>query len=166
MNALDIKQENAVAISIDTKKSIKAGVSDNTLYAYRRALLELDKLLDIELNDAVLAEYITYHHQSGKSPSTIVQVVAAVKWMGKNNIPPDTSVVGAITLRTLVGIRREGKDHGHGQVDGLTWTDVERVCSFTGASQTLAGLRDSAMSKGVYSTSKPARRIRRDQGSG
>ena len=30
-------------------------------------------------------------------------------------------------------------------MDGLTWKDVERVCSFAEASKTLAGLRDSAM---------------------
>ena len=40
---------------------------------------------------------------------------------------------------------REGVDRGRGQVDGLIWKDVERVCSFAEASRTLAGLRDSAM---------------------
>ncbi len=56
-----------------------------------------------------------------------------------------TDIVGAVTERTLAGIRREGKDRGRGQVDGLTWDDVKRVCSFAEASRTLAGLRDSAM---------------------
>ena len=150
MDALAIGQKNAVAISVDTKELIKAGVSDNTLKAYRRALVELNawvyaiKRADSEpLKDAVLAEYITQLHRSGKAPSTIAQVVAAVKWQAKNIDCPD--VVGAITLRTLAGIRRDGKERGRGQVDGLTWKDVERVSSFAEASRTLAGLRDSAL---------------------
>ena len=143
MDALAIGQKNAVAISVDTKELIKAGVSDNTLKAYRRALVELDAWRDAELNDSVLAMYITELHQCGKAPSTIAQVVAAVKWQAKNIDRPD--VVGAITLRTLAGIRREGKERGRGQVDGLTWKDVERVSSFAEASRTLAGLRDSVL---------------------
>ena len=143
MDALAIGQKNAVAISVDTKELIKAGVSDNTLKAYRRALVELDAWRDAELNDSVLASYITELHQCGKAPSTIAQVVAAVKWQAKNIDRPE--VVGAITLRTLAGIRREGKERGRGQVDGLTWKDVERVSSFAEASRTLAGLRDSAL---------------------
>ena len=143
MDALAIGQKNAVAISVDTKELIKAGVSDNTLKAYRRALVELDAWRDAELNDSVLAMYITELHQCGKAPSTIAQVVAAVKWQAKNIDRPD--VVGAITLRTLAGIRREGRERGRGQVDGLTRVGMERVCSFAEASKTLAGLRDSAM---------------------
>ena len=89
MDALAIGQKNAVVISLDTEELIKAGVSENTLKAYRRALVELNtwlyamKRADSEpLKDAVLAEYITQLHQSGKAPSTIAQVVAAVKWTG------------------------------------------------------------------------------------
>ena len=143
MDALAIGQKNAVVISLDTEELIKAGVSENTLKAYRRALVELDAWRDAELNDSVLASYITELHQCGKAPSTIAQVVAAVKWQAKNIDRPD--VVGAITLRTLAGIRRDGKERGRGQVDGLTWKDVERVSSFAEASRTLAGLRDSAL---------------------
>lgn len=50
-----------------------------------------------------------------------------------------------VTTRTLAGIRREGKDRGRGQVDGLTWTEVERVCAFAESEGTVLGLRDSAM---------------------
>ena len=56
-----------------------------------------------------------------------------------------SEIVGAVTKRTLAGMRREGKERGRDQVDGLTWNDAERVCSFTEASRTLAGLRDSAL---------------------
>ena len=143
MDALAIGQKNAIAISVDTKELIRAGVAENTLKAYRRALMSFEAWIDAELNDVMLAEYLTHLHQLGKSPSTIAIVVAAVKWQGKNLNRKD--VIGAITERTLAGIRREGKDRGRGQVDGLTWKEVERVCSFAEASRTLAGLRDSAL---------------------
>ena len=45
----------------------------------------------------------------------------------------------------MAGIRREGKDRGRGQVDGLIWQDVERVCIYAETEGTLAGLRDTAM---------------------
>ena len=45
----------------------------------------------------------------------------------------------------MAGIRREGRDRGRGQVDGLIWQDVERVCIYAETEGTLAGLRDSAM---------------------
>ena len=82
MNELTVRQENAVAISVETEELIRAGVSENTLKAYRRALQVLEAWLVVEetgLNDAVLAEYITQLHRQGKSPATIAQVVAAVK---------------------------------------------------------------------------------------
>ena len=39
----------------------------------------------------------------------------------------------------------QGKDRGRGQVDGLIWQDVERVCVYAETEGTLAGLRDAAM---------------------
>ena len=146
MNELAVTFEQGtqpLAVSDSTKGLIRSGVSENTLRAYRRALDNLSGWLNAPLDDAVLAEYITHLHQSGKSPSTIAQVIAAVKWQAKNIGQPE--VVGAITLRTLAGIRREGKDRGRGQVDGITWSEMERVCSFAEASKTLSGLRDSAL---------------------
>ena len=50
-----------------------------------------------------------------------------------------------ITQATLAGIRREGRDRGRGQVDGLVWRDVERICAYAETEDTLIGLRDSAM---------------------
>ena len=90
----------------------------------------------------MLATYITGLHHQGKSPATIAQVVAAVKWTASKS---RIDVVGEITQRTLAGIRREGKDRGRGQVEGLIWQDVERIAAFAEADKTIAGLRDSAM---------------------
>lgn len=146
MKELAVREQNAVAISADTKELIKAGASENTLEAYRRALLALDAWLEAEgreLSDTVLAEYVTELHRSGKSPSTISQALATVKWGTKNAGQPE--VVGVFTDRTLAGIRREGKERGRGQVDGLSWRDVDRICAKAEKDGGLAGLRDAAM---------------------
>ena len=45
----------------------------------------------------------------------------------------------------MAGIRREGRDRGRGQVDGLIWQDVERVCIYAETEGTLTGLRDASM---------------------
>lgn len=105
------------------------------------AMKDLDAWLcdaAIVLNDVILAAYLTELHDSGKSPATVAQVVAAVKWQAKNL--RRENVVGAITERTLAGIRRDGKERGRGQVDGITWSDMERVCGYAEAGRTIAGL--------------------------
>ena len=93
------------------------------------------------LDDGLLADYITGLHAGGKAPSTIAQAVAAVRWQAKN---AGIEIVGEVTTRTLAGIRRE-EDRGRGQADGLTWSDVERVCAFAEMDKSIAGLRDSAL---------------------
>ena len=118
MNELAVRRENSLAISIENEELIKAGVAENTLKAYGWALEKLEAWINDGanafrldgngngghgLNDAVLAEYITELHQQGKSPATIAQVVAAVKWSAKNRNRKD--VAGAITERTLAGLR-------------------------------------------------------------
>ena len=88
MNELVTQQEETgLVISSETTELIQAGVADNTLNAYRRATQKLELWLGGKpLTDASLAEYITLLHQQGKSPSTIAQVVAAVKWrVGKSH---------------------------------------------------------------------------------
>ena len=122
------QQETTLAISAEATELIQAGVADNTLNAYRRATQKLEVWLDGQpLTDVSLTEYITLLHQQGKSPSTIAQVIAAVRWrVGKSH----AEVVGEITQRTLAGIRREGKARGRGQVEGIVWSEVDRVCAF------------------------------------
>ena len=148
MHDLVVKPEHMIVISDSTKELIRAGVSHNTLAAYGRALTKLDTWLSTagidprELNDELLALYITHLHESGKSPATIAQAVAAVKWQS-NNL--NRKVAGVITERTLTGIRRDGRDRGRGQVDGLTREGMLQVVSYAEASRTLVGLRDSAM---------------------
>ena len=119
-------------------------LSENTLKAYQRALQCLEIWLSGRtLSDALLANYITTLHEDGKSPATIGQAVAAVKWQLKHQLQETFNF--PITRATLAGIRREGKDRGRGQVDGLIWQDVERVCVYAETEGTIAGLRDAAM---------------------
>ena len=127
----------------EVKRLMAASLSSNTQRAYRQALESFDVYLKGRLfTDGELAGYITHLYDRGKSPSTITIVVAAVKWRLKKSDAPSHL---PMTDTVLAGIRREGKDRGRGQVDGLDWQAVERVCVFAEAEKTLAGLRDSAM---------------------
>ena len=100
MNTLAIKQENAVVISDSTKELIRAGVSENTPKAYRRALKELDAWTAVEESGS----RINTNGNGGHSLNDVV--VATVKWRGLED------AVGEITLRSLAGIRREGRECG------------------------------------------------------
>ena len=139
-------EPNAAPLQLpeETESLIKASIAENTLKAYQRALQSLTAwLAGRTLSDALLANYITILHETGKSPATIGQAVAAVKWQLKHQ--SQESINFPITQSTLAGIRREGRDRGRGQVDGLIWQDVERVCILAEMENSLAGLRDSAM---------------------
>ena len=132
-----------VEVSDETKGLIRASVSENTEKNYRYWSSQIELwLMGRVLDDGLLAAYITELHQSGKSPATISQAVASVRWLARNN---GVEIVGEITVKTLSGIRRAGKDRGRGQVDGLTWSEVERVCAFAEMEGSVAGLRDSAL---------------------
>ena len=66
------------------KRLMSTALSHNTQLAYRRALQSLEQYLNgQQLTDGELAAYITPLHGNGKSPATIAQVVAAVKWQLK-----------------------------------------------------------------------------------
>ena len=137
---------NQVAISDETEELVIASTAPSTVDTYRRAMQHLERWLDgRSLSDNLLASYITGLYQDGKSPATIGKVVAAVKWTGKHNGAGTRNFLFEITERTLAGIRRKGKNRGRGQVDGMTWSEVERVCALADADNTVAGLRDSAL---------------------
>ena len=107
----------------ETESLINASVAENTRKAYRRALHALERwLAGRSLSDELLATYITTLHKDGKSPATIGQVLAAVKWQLKHQSTQQMNL--SITLATLSGIRRDGKERGRGQVDGLIWQEV------------------------------------------
>ena len=128
----------------ETETLIKGSLAENTLKAYQRALQRLTRWLSGQtLTDALFATYITEMHTDAKSPATIAQAVAAVKWQLKHQSQDTLNL--PITQATLSGIRRNGKDRGRGQVDGLIWQDVERICLLAEMENSLSGLRDAAM---------------------
>ena len=127
-----------------TETLIKASLSENTQKTYQRVLHKLEVWLSgCPLSDSLLASYITEMHTDGKSPATIGQVVAAVKWQLKHQSQKAVNL--PIAQATLAGIRRDGQDRGRGQVEGLIWQDVERVCLLAEMEKTLTGLRDAAI---------------------
>ena len=148
-------QNNTALVNVEPKEAplqlpeetaflIKASIAENTQKAYQRALQSLEIWLSGRtLSDALLANYITTLYEEGKSPATIGQLVAAVKWQLKHQSQETLNF--PITQATLAGIRRAGRDRGRGQVDGLIWQDVERVCIYAETEGTLVGLRDAAM---------------------
>ena len=73
-------------------------------------------------------------YQDERSPATISKIVAAVKWTVKNH---SETIPCEITEKTLAGIRRKGKNRGRGQVDGITWEEVEQVCALAQAEGTI-----------------------------
>ena len=135
--------QDQVIISEETEELVKASVAPSTVKTYRLAMQQLEIWLDGRtLSDNLLATYITELYQAGKSPATISKIVAAVKWTVKNQ---GVGISFEITEKALAGIRCKGKDRGRGQVDGITWEEVEQICALAEAEGTVAGLRDSAM---------------------
>ena len=137
---------NHVAISDKTGKLVKASIAPSTVKTYQFAMQQLEIWLNgRSLKDSLLANYITGLYQDGKSPSTISKIVAAVKWTAKNHDAGIKDFPLEFTEKTLTSIRREGKDRGRGQVDGITWEEVEQICALAEAEATVAGLRDSGL---------------------
>ena len=135
-----------VVISDETEELVKASIAPSTVETYRLAMQQLEIWLDgRSLNDKLFANYITGLYQDGKSPSTISKIVAAVKWTAKNRGVGAKKLSFEITEKALAGIRRKGKGRGRGQVDAITWEEVERICALAEAEGTVAGLRDSAL---------------------
>ena len=128
-----------------TADLIEKSFAQNTIRNRRQALKQFDEWLHgREIRDRLLAEYITHLFDIGKAPGTISIVVSAVKWYLKHR-NGGTPVELPITSATLSGIRREGKDRGRGQRNGLTWREVEKICAVQEADGTLRGLRNSAI---------------------
>ena len=128
-----------------TAELIEKSFAENTMRNRRQALKLFDEWLNGRAcSDGLLAEYATHLFDIGKAPGTISIVVSAVKWLLKHRNggkPVDLSITSA----TLSGIRREGRDRGRGQRNGITWHEVEKICGVQEADGTLRGLRNSAI---------------------
>ena len=124
-------------------------LSPNSRRAYQLAWRQLDEFLTTKgetvnnLTDIELATYLSTLDAKGIAPTTLSVCFAAVKWYFSNVLALDVQF--PISKKRLRTIRRDAKERGRGQVDGLTWADVERVCAFAEADKSLAGSRDSAL---------------------
>ena len=128
-----------------TADLIEKSFAENTLRNRRHALQKFDEWLQgRQITDALLAEYITHLFDIGKAPGTISIAVSAAKWFLKHR-NGGTPVELPITTATLSGIRREGRERGRGQRNGLTWREVEKICAVQEADGTLRGVRNSAI---------------------
>ena len=147
-------QETAIVPSVEeavelipepTARLVEKSFAENTVRNRRQALQHFqDWLQGREIRDGLLAEYITHLFDEGKAPGTISIVVSAVKWMLKHRNGGQI-VDLPITSATLSGIRREGRDRGRGQRNGLTWREVEKICAVQEADGTRRGIRNSAI---------------------
>lgn len=153
-------EETGIVISEQTAELIRDSYAPNTLKNYRRMLKLFGRWLNgRQITDQSLAEYFTHLFSEGKAPSTIDSVFSAVKWLLKRKTGK-TNLEFPITNAALTGIRRKGRDRGYGQRNGLTWTQVEKMCAVQEISGTLQGLRNSAllhvMSDGLLRASEAA----------
>ena len=97
-----------------------------------------------EITDEVIADYLTRLFQKGNSVSTIRIALDSIKrGLKENNNGVD--VLLPITTLVMEGIRREGRDRGQGQRNGLTWEQIEKICAVQEDDGTLRGLRNSAI---------------------
>ena len=126
-----------------------ASIAKNTWIAYQGALDRLQDFLRKQgrdltgLDDSQLAEYLTRLHGSGASPASAAMVCAAVRFLAKTMGQP--SPAGPLSGRVMAGLRREGKDRGRGQVQGLQWGQADTAAVASNGGQSLAGLRDAAL---------------------
>ena len=128
-----------------TAHLIEKSFAQNTIRNRKHALQKFDEWLQgQQITDRHLAEYITHLFDIGKAPGTISIAVSAVKWFLKHR-NGGTPVELPITSATLSGIRREGRDRGRGQRNGLTWREVEKICAVQEADGTLRSIRNSAI---------------------
>lgn len=138
-------ETTAEVIPEPTARLVEKSFAENTMRNRKQALRAFsDWLRGREMTDGLLAEYATHLFDIGKAPGTINIAVSAVKWLLKHR-NGGKPVELPITSATLSGIRREGRDRGRGQRNGLTWKEVERICAVQEADGTLRGLRNSAI---------------------
>ena len=138
-------ETTAELIPNQTADLIEKSFAENTMRNRRHALQKFREWLQgKQITDGLLATYITHLFDQGKAPGTISIVVSAVKWFLKHR-NGGTPVELPITSATLSGIRREGRDRGRGQRNGLTWKEVERICAVQETDGTLRGIRNSAI---------------------
>ena len=110
-------------LSDEIRALMASSLAPNTRRAYARAWnLWIVYLGERTPSDRELAGFLTELHQAGKSPATIAQTLAGIRFVYNLASQP---IAGAITERTLAGIRREGRTRGRGQLRGIPWPEAD-----------------------------------------
>ena len=131
-------------LSMPAAELARASLAPATIRAYRSALYAWDTFRNDRAEiDTLIAEYLTVRYEVGASPATCTQIVGAIRFRAKHQGYIDP--IGPAAQRVLAGIRRQGRDRGRGQMDGLRWNEADAMVHIAQRDQTLAGLRDAAI---------------------
>ena len=126
------------------QKLLFASLSANTRRAYEGALRAFDAATaGHPITDELVADYLSGQFAAGRSPSTCALTLAALRFRAK--LRGTAAPIGRLTERVLVGIRREGRDRGRGQVSGVGFAQATAAAAQAAAGGDLAGLRDAAL---------------------
>lgn len=130
-------------MSASTKRLIRASMSENTRRAYEHALRSLEEWLSGRtLTDALVAEYLTSRHHEGLAPSSLSMIPAAIQLAAR--LSGRASPLGLLTEKTMMGIRKEGRERGRGQVTGISFMEA-RFMAAQIAGDGVRGIRDAAI---------------------
>lgn len=134
---------------------IPIAASSRNVYLYAFAALE-KWLRGRPITDETLAQYLSYLFDKGKGTQSGEVALKAVRWRFLSEDKDDPR--GKLCHRAIASYRRQGVGRGRGQVDGLTFEDVEKMVSLAVQEQTIYGFLDAAlfsvMSNGLLRTAE------------
>ena len=127
-----------------------AAMADNTRKAYAGELRRFETWLDGRpADDAMLKAYLDELSDRGLAAQNGVLAVAAVARAAlecaRAGRECSEDPVGPMTRERLERFRRDGVGRGRGQVRGLTWEEVERMCGLAEGDGDPRGKRDAAI---------------------
>ena len=141
----------------ETLKLISKSIAPRTLGNYKDTLkLYYAWLAGRAPSDTNLANYLTELFEQGRppkdeddkpepqAPGSLALVVNAVRWCEREG-EAQGELVGKLTLKTLAGLRREGKGRGDGPRRGLSRDQVSIMANAAQRTDTTAGARDAAL---------------------
>ena len=137
------------ALAPNTRRSYEKGLALCGAWLTEKGISE-DQLTDELLSVFMLTESKRHPRtrtgqvKTGEvvKPGSVAVMFAAVKWYFAK--VRQEKRAWTVSTERLKAIRRQS-EHRERQVDGLTWSDVERVCAFAEMDKSIAGLRDSAL---------------------
>ena len=96
-----------------------------------------------EITDETVAEYLKHQFDKGLAPANGQGVLSAVRWWAFNENRVDPR--GRLCETAMKNFNVHGAGRGRGQVDGLTWEQVDAICALATKQANIYGLRDAAI---------------------